>query len=444
MEQPRKRASVETSLRSSTESKKSKPNASSLSSSGHLPPQTVENVGNLCKTVHENRSIGKTIKTEKDFTSDGNYISTESSGRGVSKTIDVPSISSIKVEENADGTGLFTEQIHTAVKTEPQETLIEDKGAQDDQPEDTKGTKHQQNQKSKPYSCVCGKSYSRSSHLNRHQKTHVGNIEMNTGGGVGESGGVKATVEKCFSCVCGKSYTTIYHLHRHQKTCPAGSSNNLERDPEEHLLKPYVCACGKRYTCSSHLYRHQRTHLDGPKETVSSYICDCGKTFSRRSDLHRHQKTHALEKVKIEEHEGDSVEDTEMENQGRMKPYVCICGKSYTSSSHLYRHQRTHQDVAIRSRFRDGERILEKPYKCECGKSYTCTSHLYRHQRTHKMQDLVVDDMDGDSDVQYEDSGEKPYQCECGKSFILWFSLMVHKRVHCKAQRQSPEGQDGS
>ncbi|XP_075116422.1 uncharacterized protein LOC142185071 [Leptodactylus fuscus] len=429
MEHTRKRASIEKSLRASSERKKTKPRDSSevSSSSGG----TCAHEDHVSKNDHEtisNGEHGRTSKTKINSScGDGNCDSTEGSNLEDDR---------LPVFKNADN-HIEKTLMEIALSTGPVEGGLQ-KTLQEEGAHDTKRTKSQ-NRQSKSYTCVCGKSYSSSYNLHRHQKTH----EISNGPLLGEPCEVKVTSEKSFSCMCGKSYTISSHLYRHQKTCQAVSASNLQSDTEESQLKPYACACGKRYTCSSHLYRHQRTHLDGSKESAITYICDCGKAFSNKSHLDQHQKTHVQEKLSREEHRGDSVEET-----GSKKPYVCICGKSYTCSSHLYRHQRTHQDknVSGSSSYPAEESIMEKPYKCECGKSYTSKSHLYRHQRTHQNQELLVHEMDCDSHVKMENYGQKPYQCECGKSFVLWFSLMVHKKIHCKAKLQSSSasGQDRS
>ncbi|KAG8553025.1 hypothetical protein GDO81_003227 [Engystomops pustulosus] len=415
MDHTMKRASQETSLQASYEVKKSKPTdlSSSDVSCGSCPDEDHQ-----AKTDHETISNVESVRTDEAKLDSicSKEINTGGSGDNHEDNL---------VEENCLAPG----------QTELQKTLKNDVAYEEKTDESMKPTKTKQ---SKSFYCQCGRSYTSSSNLHRHQKTHVGGNEISGGPNVEEPREVKLSSEKSFACICGKSYTISSHLYRHQKTCQAISTTNLESEGEESQLKPYACACGKRYTSSSHLYRHQRSHVDGTKESAKTYICDCGKMFSSRSHLQSHQKTHTQETPLIEKHGGDSVEDTEAEAPGRIKPYLCPCGKSYTSSSHLYRHQRSHQDgvVSGSTRYRAEERTMEKPYKCECGKSYTSTSHLYRHQRTHKTQELLGDDMDCDSDVQIENSGAKPYQCECGKSFILWFSLMVHKRIHCKAKLQ--------
>ncbi|XP_056395179.1 zinc finger protein 436-like isoform X1 [Hyla sarda] len=489
MAHTRKRASKEKSLIASNEWKKSKPSDSSLTvysvSSGGSGPYE----DHLCKVKQETINNGEykrsgETKIDSSLTN-GNCIVAESSTFGNETLEDDKSTVFKKAIDNYFGNKTLEDDKSTVFKKaidnyfgnktleddkstvfkkaidNSKENLVEtdlltdrnsilsqsvlnsttvkeEENVPEEKSEKSQSTILSQTKQSKSYTCVCGKSYSRNSNLNRHLKAHIGHEKTSSSRDGGPSK-MKTPIEKSFPCICGKSFTISSHLNRHLKTCQVGTETKIEPGADVSPLKDYVCACGKRYTCSSHLYRHQKSHVDGNKESASPYLCHCGKMFSCRSHLNRHQRIHA-KKEQIEEHGGDSVEDTETEVPGGIKPYVCHCGKSYTSSSHLYRHQRTHQDgnVPASTRNRAGESKIEKPYKCACGKSYTCTSHLYRHQRTtHKAQELIVDNLEYDSDVQDEEPYVKPYQCECGKSFILLFSLMVHKKIHCKVKLQS-------
>ncbi|XP_063959880.1 zinc finger protein 700-like isoform X2 [Lytechinus pictus] len=274
----------------------------------------------------------------------------------------------------------------------------------------------------KDFCCeICGRTYTTTSNLNKHYRTHTGVLY--------------------FCSLCQKGFRYKESLKKHEKC-------HTQRRIKNHDCVYQCQFCHKNFPDKLRLSIHFRSH---PME--KTHKCNqCERTFLYKSGLRRHMLSHASEKAHICPHCTKSFLTlhslkAHIKTHSGKKPFSCDkCKKAFAQKLTLIEHMKLHEDTRSykcsycgkgfhqRSTLWGHEKLhkREKVHRCsKCEEQFGTLKELRRHEKKHWLDSGLHKTVDIDGEPVKDLVQIRRFECDlCGEAFTQKAVLQTHYRRH--------------